>query len=343
MVSAALVHGTLVNSVSLQCATRVFTRTPSMSATLARLYNLSRAELSLQYSPNSLIDSEPFSVLVERLRAVQAEQRKAAVEEERRLVRSIICAKCAPKYAAEPGRRWHQLFPQGRGYGRGWKMLDWRQYRREKEMYEKCVRADEEGLPRTVDKYARRQEDEEQHEQPVVAGHAGGGVGGISASPRYPACACPRCVWQARTAIEELNRDTDDFNPEDFAARYGLGLEWHWGESGDLASVIRLYKESPRKEWEDEVQPEETRDEVGLVYQLCGSDMSVEVYSKPLNLQPVLNEWAKCAEEQPLKELCEDWDLVFGDKAGDEGADISPKVYVYAQQYNSPYYPLLSS
>lgn len=209
MVRAALVHGTLVNAVSLQSAARVFARPPSTSATLARLYKLSRAELSSQYSPDSLIDGEWFGTWLERLRAVQAGQRKAAVGEERRLVRSIICAKCAPKYAAEPGPRSHELFPQeNKEYGKSWKMLEWRQYRREEEMYEKCVRADEEGLPRPVDKYAGRQEVEEMNGHEDPAGHAGG-VEETSASPRYPACACPRCVWQAREAIQVLNRDTN--------------------------------------------------------------------------------------------------------------------------------------
>lgn len=101
--------------------------------------------------------------------------------------------------------------------------------------------------------------------------------------------------------------------------------------------MIRLYKGPPRKEWEPGVQPEEKRSEVGSVYASCGSDMSVEGYSEPLDLHPVLEEWARCAKVQPSKELCEDWDLVFEDKPVDEGADISPKVYVYAHEYNSSY------
>ncbi|BGP61864.1 hypothetical protein NBRC10512v2_003184 [Rhodotorula toruloides] len=316
MQAASLVHGTLVNAVSLQCAARIAANPPPISPTLARLYELSRDELASQFSPDSLIDGEPFSVWLERLRAVQAEQRKAAVEEERRL---------------------HEVFPHDKEYGRGWKMTTWRQYGHEKDMYEKCVRADEQGLARPKDKFARTRRDKKEDAQAAAAENAGGGVERTNVPPRYPACECPRCVWQAREALQEPTCVPDSKELRDFVARYGLRIDSCWSEYGDLASVCRLYKASPQKGGVNEVDLEEGSSRVGWVFGSCDIDMSVEVYSKPVNLQAVLEKWAKRAEEQPLKELCEDWDLVFEDKTVDEGADISPKVYVYAHEYNSSY------
>lgn len=68
----------------------------------------------------------------------------------------------------------------------------------------------------------------------------------------------------------------------------------------------------------------------GRVEAWYSEDGDTTAYSEPLDLRAIANVCDAAADKDPLKELCQDWDLVMDGKTVDEGADRRMKVYTFA-------------
>ncbi|BGP24035.1 hypothetical protein JCM10295v2_002936 [Rhodotorula toruloides] len=176
--SAAIVYDTLVGAAFLQCATRDATNLPPMHPTLAWLRKLKHANFLSRFPPDSAIQGEPLAVWLERLGMLQSDLRRAAVEEERRLVGSILCSRCWD--AQTPGvplPRWHQKFsPRNK-----WKITSWHAYRTEKYRYERAVQA----AAAADIAVSQAQKTDSAETSPDAS------------SSTYTQDCCNRCIWQA--------------------------------------------------------------------------------------------------------------------------------------------------
>ncbi|PRQ75284.1 hypothetical protein AAT19DRAFT_14306 [Rhodotorula toruloides] len=61
----------------------------------------------------------------------------------------------------------------------------------------------------------------------------------------------------------------------------------------------------------------------------CEWDMSISEYTKPLDFAKMRQQLDDTQVRNPLKRLCEDWDLVVHGKAVSEGADLEPKAFLH--------------
>ncbi|GEM08243.1 hypothetical protein Rt10032_c05g2260 [Rhodotorula toruloides] len=255
---------------------------------------------------------------------------------DRDFTRSILCSGCSLRQSfANPGPRWHELFPTTK---------DWREFEYEwkvrkaadedeEDSYEED--SDEEDSEKDEVDSGNEEKDEEQsvdHKDTDILsrlltgrfkdanqGEANSRDGSRSSCSK---CECDHCLKRARNKIQQTFADYKKNGMlQDFLKLYGIGcdMQWDWVNPAAVAGLF------PRVNgfagWKQHVQ----------VIQLGDPKQKMRtLYSEPLDLQKLAKVLEERQQRPELSKLYEDWDLVIDGKALSEGADASTKVFVHA-------------
>ncbi|BGP31404.1 hypothetical protein JCM10296v2_003168 [Rhodotorula toruloides] len=108
---------------------------------------------------------------------------------------------------------------------------------------------------------------------------------------------------------------------DDFSKPYNLQVRFSDGDDEeDLAAKAQLWDSTS-----------DQRDDLfGRVEFWHSEDGAMMAYSEPLDLRAIADRCNAAADKDPLKELCQDGDLVMDGKTVDEGVDRRMKVYTFA-------------